>query len=68
MTERLVVDGVTDGLGGGEAQVEGYWPPGQKSGDTVFNHSRQGTAVGTLTWLSGAYTPFRSQKMMIIIR
>ena len=59
-------------LTGKEPYLQGYWPLGQSSGETALNYSRYGVADGaaaeTLTWLSGASTPFRSPKMMIIVR
>ena len=59
-------------LTGKEPHLQGYWPLGQSSGNTVVNYSRQGVADGvadgTLTWLSDTSTPFRSNKMMIILR
>ena len=59
-------------LTGKEPYLQGYWPLGQSSGDTALNYSRQGVAdgvaTGTLRWLSGASTPFRPRRMLIIVR
>ena len=38
-----------------------------KNGPLAERLVADGIAAGALTWLSGASTPFRSQKMMIII-
>ena len=71
-TDEEIAANYASRLTGAEPHLQGYWPLGQSSGSTVFNYSRQGVAdgaaAGTLTWLSGASTPFHSPRMMIIIR
>ena len=71
-TDAEIAASYTSRLTGREPHLQGYWPLGQASGNTVFNYSRQGVAdgvaVGTLTWYSNTSTPFHVKGMQIIFR
>ncbi|MGI5869006.1 MAG: LamG domain-containing protein [Kiritimatiellia bacterium] len=71
-TDAEIAANHVDRLTGGEPRLQGYWPLGQTTGDTVFNGSRQGVADGvadgTLTWLCGETTPFYYLPLTLILR
>ena len=71
-TDEEIAANYAKRLTGAEAHLQGYWPLGQASGNTVFNYSRQGiadgVAAGTLTWRSDTSTPFHVKGMVIIFR